>query len=113
MPELSMLLGHWVGGEPVLGTVKLIGAAEAAELVRGGRSGCSFKMTCYTDRMSWLLELSHGLARESQLFYWLSSAWLGSVNPNPWLSSAQKKTWPAQVAWLPAWPGYMSFHNTI
>ena len=39
-------------------------------------------------------------------------AQLGSVNPNWRLGSAPKKPGPAEVAWLPAQPGYMSCHNT-
>ena len=55
-------------------------------------------------------ELSCNQLEKASFFTGLAQ--LGSVNPNWRLGSAPKKPGPAEVAWLPAQPSYMSRCNT-
>ena len=53
-----------------------------------------------TQQMSQLLEWSCNLAGESQLFYWLGSAWLSGTKPTAQLSLKKKLGW---LRWLNSW----------
>jgi len=68
------------------------GAGGAGGTTSCGRMLCVWERQCIAEiAAESLLKLSCNLAGESQLFYWLSSAWLGGYKPAAWLSL--KKNW--------------------